>query len=163
MEDLKLDESDEKILELLMRNARMSLKEIADKVYLTSPTVAARIHRMEQAGIIQGYQPSINYNALGYTIKAFVNLEVDPKDKKDFYPFIRSIPNVVECSCVTGDYSMLIEVVYRYSEDLDHLINELQRFGRTKTLIAFSTSVEHRCIPPNTPSRHGAYNSADIT
>lgn len=103
---------------------------------------------MEKAGIILGYQPQISYSALGYTIKAFINLEVDPADKKNFYPFIRSIPNVIECSCVTGEYSMLIEVVYRYSEELDHLINELQQFGHTKTLIAFSTSVEHRCFPP---------------
>ena len=148
MSDIKLDESDRKILTLLMNNARMSLKDIAERVYLTSPTVAARIRRMEKAGIIRGFMPSINYSALGYTIKAFINLEVEPKDKKNFYPFIQSIPNVIECSCVTGDYSMMIECVFRYSEDLDHLINELQQFGRTKTLIAFSTSVEHRCMPP---------------
>jgi Lrp/AsnC family leucine-responsive transcriptional regulator len=148
MEQIKLDDSDREILRLLMENARMSLKEIAEKVFLTSPTVASRIKRMEDAGIIRGYQPSIGYSALGYTIKAFINLEVAPQDKKDFYPFIESIPNVIECSCVTGDYSMIIEVVYRYSEELDHLINELQQFGRTKTLIAFSTSVEHRCVEP---------------
>lgn len=148
IEQIKLDDTDHEILRLLMQNARMSLKEIAEKVYLTSPTVASRIRRMEKAGIIEGYQPQINYSRLGYTIKAFINLEVDPADKKDFYPFIKSIPNVIECSCVTGDYSMLIEVVYRYSEELDHLINELQQFGHTKTLIAFSTSVSHRCFPP---------------
>ena len=148
IEEIKLDDSDREILRLLMQNARISIKEIAEKVYLTSPTVSSRIRRMEKAGIIQGYQPQINYSALGYTIKAFINLEVDPADKKEFYPFIKSIPNVIECSCVTGDYSMLIEVAYRYSEELDHLINELQKFGHTKTLIAFSTSVHHRCIPP---------------
>lgn len=148
MDQIKLDEADQKILQLLMKDARMSLKDIASEVFLTSPTVAARIRRMEKAGIIRGYQPSLNYNALGYTIKAFINLEVAPKDKKAFYPFIRNIPNVIECSCVTGDYSMLIECVFRYSEDLDHLINELQQFGRTKTLIAFSTSVEHRPVLP---------------
>lgn len=149
MEEIKIDDTDRAILRLLMENARISLKEIAEKVYLTSPTVAARIHRMENAGIIRGYLPTIDYSMLGYTIKAFINLEVDPKDKKKFYPFIKSIPNVIECSCVTGDYSMLIEVVYRYSEELDHLVNELQQFGHTKTLIAFSTSVHHRCFPPD--------------
>lgn len=146
-EEITLDDADRKILGILMENARISIKEIADRVYLTSPTVTTRIHRMEKAGILRGYQPSIDYRMLGYTIKAFINLEVAPKDKPTFYPFIKSVPNVVECSCVTGDYSMLIECVFRYSEDLDHLINELQRFGRTKTLIAFSTSVNHRCVP----------------
>lgn len=67
--------------------------------------------------------------------------------EKDFYPFIQAIPNVIECNCVTGDYSMLIEVAFRSTMELDHFINELQQFGRTKTLIVFSTSVEHRDLP----------------
>ena len=141
MEEINLDEADLKILKLLSQDARMSLKDIADRVFMTSPTVASRIHRMEKSGIIRGYQPVIGYRALGYTIKAFINLEVEPKDKKDFYPFIKSIPNVIECTCVTGDYAMLIEC----------------QFGRTKTLIAFSTSVEHRCVLPEeeTNEKHG--------
>ena len=66
--------------------------------------------------------------------------------KKEFYPFIQSVPNVIECNCVTGDYSMLIEIAYQSTVELDHFINVLQRFGHTKTLIVFSTSVEHRDI-----------------
>ena len=74
------------------------------------------------------------------------NLEVEPNDKQDFYPFIKNCKNVVECNCVTGDYSMLIEVIFETTMALDLFIGELQRFGKTKTLIAFSTSVEHRNI-----------------
>ena len=59
---------------------------------------------------------------------------------------IQSVPNVIECNCVTGDYSMLIEIAYQSTVELDHFINVLQRFGHTKTLIVFSTSVEHRDI-----------------
>ena len=80
-------------------------------------------------------------------IKAFINLEVEPYQKKEFYPFIQAIPNVIECNCVTGDYAMLIEVAFQTTIELDHFINELQHFGRTKTLIVFSTSVEHRDVP----------------
>ncbi|MDD5939152.1 MAG: Lrp/AsnC family transcriptional regulator [Lachnospiraceae bacterium] len=142
-----MDEIDQKIIRILAKDARTSAKEIAAQVFLSSPAVANRIRRLEEEGIITGYHAQVNYVQLGYNIKAFINLEVEPKDKKDFYPYIKKIPNVIECSCVTGDYSMLIEGVFRYTEELDHLINELQRFGRTKTLMAFSTSVEHRPIP----------------
>ena len=48
---------------------------------------------------------------------------------------------------MTGDYSMLIEVFFESTPQLDHFINELQQFGRTKTLIVFSTSVEQRAVP----------------
>ena len=71
-------------------------------------------------------------------------MEVDPVRKKEFYPYIKSQLNVVECNCVTGDFSMLVEVLFPTTSDLDLFINELQHFGRTKTMIVFSTSVEHR-------------------
>lgn len=50
-------------------------------------------------------------------------------------------------NCVTGDYSMLIETLFETTAQLDHFINELQQFGRTKTQIVFSTSVEQREVP----------------
>ena len=102
---------------------------------------------MEKAGIITGYHAQINYRLFDYHIKAFINLEVEPYQKKEFYPFIQAIPNVIECNCVTGDYAMLIEVAFQSTVQLDHFINELQHFGRTKTQIVFSTSVEHRDVP----------------
>lgn len=51
---------------------------------------------------------------------------------------------------MTGDYSMLIETLFETTAQLDHFINELQQFGRTKTQIVFSTSVEQREVPIET-------------
>lgn len=146
MKDLQLDAIDRRILNLLMKNGRMPIKEIAADVYLSSPAVSARIDALEKAGYITGYQATVNANALGYHIKAFINLEVEPVDKKEFYPFIEKCVNVIECNCVTGDYSMILEVLFESTVHLDQFIGELQRFGRTKTLIVFSTSVEHRGV-----------------
>ena len=147
MNDIKLDKTDLKILHLLESNARISLKEIAAANYMSSPGVAARIRKMQDMGIIKSFHTEIDYSLLGYNIKAFINLEVNPKDKASFYPYIKEIPNVIECCCVTGDYSMLLKVLFRKPEELDHFINELQQFGRTKTLITFSTAVEHHPLP----------------
>lgn len=58
---------------------------------------------------------------------------------------------MVECNCVTGDYSMLIEVLFASTQELDHFINRLQQFGRTRTQIVFSTCVEHRGVPVSRP------------
>ena len=142
-----LDAIDEKILELMQNNARISIKEIASHVFLSSPAVTARIERLERNGVILGYHAQINPAALGYRIKAFVNLDVDPARKEDFYPFIRSSRNVIECNCVTGEYSMLMEVGFYNTDELDSFINQLQQFGRTRTQIVFATSVEHRGVP----------------
>ncbi len=141
-----LDETDQKILELLEKDARMSLKDIGEKVALSSTAVSTRIERLKEGGVISGFSVNINPVALGYYTKAFINLAVDPSEKKDFYPYIESVKNVVECSCVTGDYSMMIEVIFANTMELDRFIGELQRFGKTNTLMAFSTSVEHRSV-----------------
>ena len=133
----ELDHIDAKILNLLRENARMPLKEIAEHVFLSSPAVSARIERLEKEGYITGYQVKLNPALLGYPIKAFINLEVEPVEK---------VHNVVECNCVTGDYSMLIEGLFVSTIELDQFIGELQHFGRTRTQIVFSTSVEHRQV-----------------
>ena len=132
----ELDHIDAKILNLLRENARMPLKEIAEHVFLSSPAVSARIERLVK----------LNPALLGYPIKAFINLEVEPVQKKEFYPYIEKVHNVVECNCVTGDYSMLIEGLFVSTIELDQFIGELQHFGRTRTQIVFSTSVEHRQV-----------------
>ena len=158
----KLDNIDRKIIEMLQKNARTPVKEIAKEVFLSSPAVSARIEHLEKNGLITGYHAQINPVFLGYHIKAFINLEVEPNQKKDFYPFIQSIPNVIECNCVTGDYSMLIEVAFRSTMELDHFINELQQFGRTKTQIVFSTSVEHRDLPVEYPPSPAALKNQTV-
>ncbi len=147
MKEYRLDEIDKHILGALQHNARMNVKEIAKRVMLSSPAVAKRIQRLEEEGIIQGYQACLNPVALGLGIKAFINLEVEPKQKPIFYPFVRKEPHVIQCNCVTGDYSMILEVLFETTDQLDNFIGTLQEFGRTKTLISFSTSVQHRGIP----------------
>ena len=107
-----MDHIDRKIIDLLQNNARAPLKEIADHVFLSSPAVSARMARLESSGTITGYQAQVDAPKLGYMVKAFINLDMDPQRKPEFYPYIRSCPHVVECNCVTGDYSMLIEVLY---------------------------------------------------
>ena len=84
-----------------------------------------------------------------YDIPAFINLEVAPVQKPDFYPFIKSCPNVVECNCVTGNYSMLLKVMFPSTMELDTFIGQLQKFGRTSTQIVFSTPVAPRGIDVN--------------
>ena len=58
-----IDEVDLKIVELLQENARMTLKDISQHVYLTSPAVSARIDKLERCGIIEGYHAHINREA----------------------------------------------------------------------------------------------------
>ncbi len=146
-----MDRIDRRIIDILQDAARTPLKDIADKVFLSSPAVSARIARLESAGLLRGYQAQVDAQRLGYGVKAFIDLELDPQRKPEFYPYIESCPNVAECNCVTGEYSMLIEVLFATTQELDQFINRLQQFGRTRTQIVFSTPVEHRGVPVSAP------------
>lgn len=141
-----MDKIDLKLIRLLQENARYPLKYLAEQVYLSTPAVSARIEKLENSGIIKSYKVQVDRFKLGYNITAFINLEVAPKEKEVFYPFIEECPNVLECNCVTGKFSMLLKVAFHTTMELDEFIGKLQKFGNTETQIVFSTAVEHRGI-----------------
>ncbi|WP_242362856.1 Lrp/AsnC family transcriptional regulator [Limosilactobacillus antri] len=142
-----MDKIDRKIINSLQKNARASLKDLSKECFISSPAIAARINKLEKAGIINGYHSSIDMEKIGFHVRAFIQVQLEPRQKKEFYPYVQSIPNVVECNCVTGDYSEIMEVVFPSTTDLDDFINTIQqRFGKTSTQIVFSTSVQHRGI-----------------
>ena len=117
----------------------MPLKLLAVQVFLSSPATAARIEKLEREGILESYTANVNLKKAGFPIIAFIRLDLDPKLKPTFYPFILSNPNVVECNCETGRYSQLIKVAFETTEALDGFIGELNNYGHTETQIAFST------------------------
>ena len=146
-----MDKIDAMLITLLQENARAPLKLLASKVFLSAPAVSSRIDKLEKQGIILGYNTIIDRQKLGYHITAFINLELSADQKSEFYPFISSCPNVLECNCITGVYSMLIKVAFPSTQELDTFIGKIQRFGNTSTQIVFSTPVPHReiIVEPN--------------
>ena len=130
-----MDKIDIEILSLLEENARYPLKYLAEKVYLSSPAVSARIERLEKQGIIQGYHAAVDPLSLGFHITAFINLTLEPHQKAEFYPFIESCPNVLECNCVTGNYSMLIKVCFQSTMELDTFIGQRQKLRLSSQLL----------------------------
>ncbi len=141
-----MDKIDYKLISLLQQNGRMPLKQLAEEVYLSSPATAARIERLENEGIITGYTVCIDNKKLGLPIIAFIHLELHPSQKPTFYPFISKHPNVLECNCVTGHYSMMIKVAFESTEMLDTFIGQMGQFGMTETQIVFSTAVERHNV-----------------
>ncbi len=141
-----MDEIDHKLLRALQRNSRCPIKSMSQEVSLSSPAVSARIERLERQGIIRGYTLDVDPLQLGHHILAYINLDMTPNEKPKFIPFIASVPNVIECNCVTGAYSMLIKVSYPSTQELDSFIGQLQQFGKTETQIVFSSPVPPRGI-----------------
>ena len=141
-----MDHIDKKLIRLLQENARYSLKQLSERVYLSSPAVSARIEKLEREGVIRGYHANVDLDKMGYHIMVFVNIEMNPKQKPAFIDFVREIPNVLECNIVTGNYTMLVKAAFASTTELDRFIGQVQRYGTTETHIVFSTPVPSRGI-----------------
>ena len=141
-----MDHIDREILQILQHNARTSLKTIAEKTFLSSPAVSARIEKLEKDNVITGYQAQVNPMKLGYHIIAFINLNVMPEDKQKFYKYAETIPNILECSSVSGEYSVMMKVAFESTMQLDQFLGQLQKFGKTSTQIVFATHVGPRGV-----------------
>ena len=139
-----MDDLDRKILSLLVQNARMPVKEIAEQVSLTSPAVSSRIHKMETDGIINGYTVLLNRPADQVYVDALISLSVAPSHREELLALLQSSREVLQCYHVTAAYTFLIKVSCSSMPQLEHLIMEFQKLGTTSTQIILSTPVNHR-------------------
>ena len=144
MKNCTVDEIDLKILKLLQDDARVSLKAIADKLFLSAPTVKSRINEMTEKGIIKGYYTEIDNSVFENVIKCYIEIEVAPAKKEELYKVLNESTQVIECDRVTGEYSLIAKVVFKNTVERDKFINKLQHYGRTRTQIIFSSIINHR-------------------
>lgn len=142
----ELDRIDRKILNILQENARTPVKDIAEKVFLSSPAVTIRIQHLEEKGYIEGYHAQLNMESVGMGIKAFIKLALNIRKRTEFLSYIDRYPNVLACYTITGNYAILMETVFESTQKLDGFIQKLQEYGDTQTDIVFLTSTEHRQI-----------------
>ena len=141
-----MDEVDKKIIALLQKEARIPLKSLGERVFLSSPAVATRIEKMEKDNIIEGYVTKINMEKLGYKLTAFINLKAESLYKDEVNTFLHNCPNVLECNCFEGDYTILVKVAFRSLEELDDFIEKLKLYGTVKANLVASTLIEPRGI-----------------
>lgn len=139
-----MDALDRKIIQLLTENARMPVKEIAQKINLTSPAVSSRIHRLEQEGIIGGYTVLLHRPDEASRVGALVSVQASPDRREEFLTLIEQESDVLQCYRVTGTYNFIVKVSCANIEDLEHLLNKIQQLGTTNTQIILATQLDRR-------------------
>lgn len=141
-----MDELDRKILRLLCADGRMTVKDIATRVALTSPAVSERIRRMEKSGVITGYTVLLGESKTKNCIDALISISVAPADRQYFLTMVESQPGVAQCFHVTGSHSFIVKVRSEGIHELEHLINRFQKLGQTSTQIILSAPVDRRLL-----------------
>jgi Lrp/AsnC family leucine-responsive transcriptional regulator len=141
-----MDTADRIILKTLAENARTPIKGLAEKAFLSSPAVSARVDRLEKSGIIRSYQAELDLKALGYEILAFINLSITPERRGEFQQWIESCTNVLECHHLAGTADYMLKVLVRNTLELeDFLMNKLKKIEgvvSSNTFISLSTLKE---------------------
>ena len=142
----RLDQIDNRIVALLIEDARRSYDDIGRQVSLSAPAVKRRVDRLRGSGAIRGFSAIVDYAALGSATEALVELFYAPGTLLDSVAeSLRRHPEVVEAWSVTGEADAIARVRTRDNEDLERLIMELQRDGhviRTRSQVVMSRLVE---------------------
>ena len=143
-----LDELDEKILSMIVENARVPFLEVARACNVSGAAIHQRVQKLTNLGVVKGSEYIVDPEKLGYETCAFVGLFLTSPSTFDFVvKELERIPEVIECYYTTGQYDLLIKVVAKNNKDLLRIIHsELQPLGlaRTETLISFKDAFKKR-------------------
>lgn len=113
------DEKDLGILRLMQHNAKITTREIADKIHLSTTPVHERIKRMEEAGIIKQYATLIDHTKVKKSLMVICYVSLKQHNKSAGSKFIKKInelPEVIECYSISGEFDFMLKVV---AENMD--------------------------------------------
>ncbi|MGX9135158.1 Lrp/AsnC family transcriptional regulator [Rummeliibacillus sp. JY-2-4R] len=130
-----LDELDIQILNSLQKDASISYAEIAKQVNLSPPAIHARIKRLEKEGYIQQQVTILNQEKLGFELLTFIFISTTIHQAEQLEILeteLSSIPEILECHCLTGEHDYLLKVVNRGRKELESFIRKLNKLGITR-------------------------------
>jgi Lrp/AsnC family transcriptional regulator, leucine-responsive regulatory protein len=140
-----MDAIDREILAQLVRNARLSYRELGERVSLSANATAERVRRLREAGVIAGFQAVVDPGAAGRRLIAVMDVRLEgPAETERFERLIESVDSVTDAAHVTGRFDYQVRVACRDVHDLDDLIRTLKTKGgatETDTRIALRTVV----------------------
>jgi DNA-binding Lrp family transcriptional regulator len=149
-----VDELDARLLRELVAAPRVGVLELSRRLGVARATVQARLDRLVRRGVIETFAPTLDPEALGFTVTAFATLEIRQGRGADVLDHLRAIPEVLEVHTITGQGDMLCRVVARSNGDLQDVLDRVTHYPeivRTSTVIALSNPVPYRVLPLVSP------------
>ena len=138
-----LDLIDRRILAMLEVDARVPTVEIARAVGLTSPTIAERIARMRDTGLIQGFTVKLDPAGLGLNVSALVEFEPHSNADGAGIAAVVGHPSVRTCYKVTGPTLLVLVLHVADGAELHNALLDFAKHGQTKTSVILSSELEN--------------------
>lgn len=146
-----IDEMDRRILSLLQQDARLPNAEIARRVGMVPSATLERLRKLEERGVIQGYECRIDPNKLGLGLTAFIFVKSGDKGDHETGERLKQHPNVLEVHHIAGEDCYLVKLRAADTAELGRLlrmeINSLPNVRSTRTTIVLGTLKESARIP----------------
>ena len=147
-----LDAVDRMIISALRANARIPYADLARLVGLSGPSVADRVKRLEQLGVITGYHAALAPEALGLGVVAIVGIEQsDDGDQDEIAEHLSELEEIEDCWFVAGDESFILNLRVADIDSLEKSLGRLRKIpgiSRTHTTVVLSTRFEGRAALP---------------
>ncbi|MDV9189502.1 Lrp/AsnC family transcriptional regulator [Streptomyces sp. SR27] len=144
-----MEELDRQIVELLVKDGRMSYTDLGKATGLSTSAVHQRVRRLEQRGVIRGYAAVVDPEAVGLPLTAFISVKpFDPSSPDDTPDRLADIPEIEACHSVAGDENYILKVRVATPLELEHLLSRIrsQAGVSSRTTVVLSTPYEAR--PP---------------
>lgn len=123
----ELDAVDARILDLLQRDASLSIAEIAEKVGLSSSPAWRRIERLKKAGVIQKQVTLLDQEKLGFNFEVMASVKLQLPSRENLEKFenaVKAWPEVVDCATVTGAVDYMMRIVTRDMHAYDDFLRD---------------------------------------
>lgn len=141
-----LDAIDAAILRELCNDARISRAELSRRVGLSAPSVADRVQRLEDTGVITGYGARIDPARLGYGLTILIRARPLPGQMANMIAAIRDTPQITACDRVSGEDCFVARAHVRDVAEMELVIDRIVPFGATNSSIVQSSPVEERLV-----------------
>ncbi|MBX3653295.1 MAG: Lrp/AsnC family transcriptional regulator [Ramlibacter sp.] len=142
----EFDTYDARILAELQRDARITMAELGRRVHLSQPAVTERVRKLEINGVIKGYRADVDYQRLGYGIRAIVR--VGRAEYARVVKLIEQTPEVINAFNVTGDDSWVLEIAVIDVAHLDAVVTKFCILTETATCIVLNAPREGAAVLP---------------
>ncbi len=143
-----IDSTDWRILEELQRDGRLSFNQLARRVNLSAPAVAERVRRLEERGVIAGYQARVDPAQAGLPLTAFVQMRCTPGRCLLKTTSADDLPEVVEIHKLSGNSCTMLKVRVASMLHLEGLFERIGEHGEINTHVVLSTQIEGRPVGP---------------
>ena len=146
-----LDQTDWRIIAELQRDGKLSYNQLARRVNLSSPAVAERVRRLEQSGVIAGYQARIDPARAGLPLTAFIQMRCALTRCLLKTTTAGDLPEIVEIHKLSGNFCTMLKVRVASMSHLEGLLERLGQHGEMNSHVVLSTQYEGRPVQPPAP------------